>query len=156
MQKTNAMRILDKAKIAYEIKEYDADSFNSGLEVAQKLNLEATEVFKTIVCVSKTKNYYTFVLPIQDNLDLKKCAKACQEKSLELLPLKDLTKITGYVRGGCSPIGMTKNFKTFIDIKARSLAKFYISAGKIGLQFHLNPNDLTKILNITFADLCEV
>ena len=107
--KTNAMRILDRMKISYTYETYECDEFTDGIQVADKLNLDHRQVFKTLVTTGKTGNHYVFVIPIEDEIDFKKAAKAVGEKSLEMLHLKDLTKVTGYVRGGCTSIGMKKN-----------------------------------------------
>ncbi len=155
MVKTNAIRILEKNKIKYEEFIYEASSFHNGVESASKLNLNLDYVYKTIVVISKSKNYYTLVLPVAKELDLKKCAKYLNEKSLELININDMLKITGYVRGGCSPIGMKKNFKTLIDNSAQNKDCIYVSGGKIGLQIKISPLDLNKILSIEFKDICE-
>lgn len=153
--KTNAIRILEKNKIQYEELIYEASSFHNGVASASKLNLNLDYVYKTIVVISKSKNYYTLVLPVAKELDLKKCAKYLNEKNLELININDMLKITGYIRGGCSPIGMKKNFKTLIDNSAQNKDYIYVSGGKIGLQIKISPLDLNKILNIEFKDICE-
>lgn len=155
MGKTNAIRILEKNKIQYEELIYEASSFHNGVASASKLNLNLDYVYKTIVVISKSKNYYTLVLPVAKELDLKKCAKYLNEKNLELININDMLKITGYIRGGCSPIGMKKNFKTLIDNSAQNKDYIYVSGGKIGLQIKISPLDLNKILNIEFKDICE-
>lgn len=155
MGKTNAIRILEKNKIQYEELIYEASSFHNGVALASKLNLNLDYVYKTIVVISKSKNYYTLVLPVAKELDLKKCAKYLNEKNLELININDMLKITGYIRGGCSPIGMKKNFKTLIDNSAQNKDYIYVSGGKIGLQIKISPLDLNKILNIEFKDICE-
>ncbi len=151
--KTNALRKLDTAKIPYEIFTYEAGDKIDGISVANKVGLPVEEVFKTIVAVGKSGGHYVLVIPVADELDLKKCAAVCGEKAVELLNVKDLLKTTGYVRGGCSPVGMKKLFPTFIHESAASLEKITVSAGKIGLQMRLSPDALSKLINAGFADL---
>ena len=134
--KTNAMRILDRMKISYTYETYECDEFTDGIQVADKLNLDHRQVFKTLVTTGKTGNHYVFVIPIEDEIDFKKAAKAVGEKSLEMLHLKDLTKVTGYVRGGCTSIGMKKNFPTVIQESARDFDEIYVSGGKLGMQIN--------------------
>lgn len=156
MEKTNVMRILDQKKIKYDAYEYDhSDGIIDGLGVAEKLGENPQMVFKTLVTVSKTKKYYVFVLPVSCELDLKKCAKSVGEKSIEMLPLKELTPLTGYIRGGCSPIGMKKSFITVIHKTALDFEKIIFSGGKIGIQVSLNPNELSKIIRVSFDDIVE-
>ena len=151
--KTNAMRILDRMKISYTYETYECDEFTDGIQVADKLNLDHRRVFKTLVTTGKTGNHYVFVIPIEDEIDFKKAAKAVGEKSLEMLHLKDLTKVTGYVRGGCTSIGMKKNFPTVIQESARDFDKIYVSGGKLGMQIKLAPADLKKAANAEFGDV---
>ena len=132
--KTNAMRFLDTKKIAYEVQAYQCDEFIDGVHVAEKLGQPLDETFKTIVAQGKSGSYYCFLLPVAEELDLKKAAKSVGEKSVELLHVKDITKVTGYVRGGCTPIGMKKQFMTVVHSSAQELEKFYISGGRIGMQ----------------------
>ena len=141
--KTNAMRILDRKKISYEYQTYECDEFTDGIETADKLNLPHEQVYKTIV----------FVIPIEEEIDFKKAAKAVGEKSIEMLHLKELTPLTGYVRGGCTSIGMKKHFPTVIDASAQQFEKVYVSAGRIGAQLTLAPEDLRKAADATFADV---
>ena len=148
--KTNAMRILDRMKISYTYETYECDEFTDGIQVADKLNLDHRQVFKTLVT---TGNHYVFVIPIEDEIDFKKAAKAVGEKSLEMLHLKDLTKVTGYVRGGCTSIGMKKNFPTVIQESARDFDEIYVSGGKLGMQIKLAPADLKKAANAEFGDV---
>ena len=147
--KTNAMRILDRMKISYTYETYECDEFTDGIQVADKLNLDHRQVFKTLV----TGNHYVFVIPIEDEIDFKKAAKAVGEKSLEMLHLKDLTKVTGYVRGGCTSIGMKKNFPTVIQESVRDFDEIYVSGGKLGMQIKLAPADLKKAANAEFGDV---
>ena len=151
--KTNAMRILDRMKISYTYETYECDEFTDGIQVADKLNLDHRRVFKTLVTTGKTGNHYVFVIPIEDEIDFKKAAKAVGEKSLEMLHLKDLTKVTAYVRGGCTSIGMKKNFPTVIQESARDFDEIYVSGGKLGMQIKLAPADLKKAANAEFGDV---
>lgn len=151
--KTNAMRILDRQKIAYEYMEYECDEFTDGIQVADQLGLEHALVYKTIVTTGKSGGHYVFVIPIEEEIDFKKAAKAVGEKSLEMLHLKDLTKVTGYVRGGCTAIGMKKQFPTVIQETAASLPYIYVSGGKLGMQLKLNPVDLQKASGAVFKDV---
>ena len=130
--KTNAMRFLDKKKIAYTIQTYQCDEFIDGVHTAEKLGQPLEETFKTLVAHGKSGEYYCFLIPVAMELDLKKAAKSVGEKSVELIHVKDITKITGYVRGGCTPIGMKKQFRTMIHSTAAKLELFYISGGRIG------------------------
>lgn len=155
MVKTNAMRILDQKKITYEVLEYPHEEgvFLAGDEVAKLLGFDPNNIFKTIVTIASSKKYYVFVIPVLAEINLRKCAKVIGEKSLELIHVKTLTDITGYVRGGCSPIGMKKQFPTFVDETAKALEYMIFSAGKIGYQIKMNPNDLAKLINASFFDL---
>lgn len=151
--KTNAMRILEKMKIPYEMQTYECDEFTDGIHVADLLGIPYEKMYKTLVTVGKTKTHYVFVVPIAEEIDFKKAAKAVGEKSLEMLPLKDLTAVTGYVRGGCTAIGMKKSFKTVIQEDAQKLDKMIVSGGRIGLQLVLFPDDLKKAVNAEYADI---
>ncbi len=155
MLKTKAMRILDQKKILYEVLEYPHEEgvFLAGEEVAKLLGINPDYLFKTIVTVASSKKYYVFVIPVMAEINLKKCAKAIGEKALDLIHVKNLTDITGYVRGGCSPIGMKKQFPTFIDETAKALEFMIFSAGKIGYQIKMHPNDLVQLINASFLDL---
>ena len=152
MLKTNVIRILAQHKIAYEELNYEVKNFKSGLDTVNALNLDPNLVFKTIVCKNQNK-YFVLVIPVLKEIDLKKAARNIGEKSLELIPTKELLSLTGYERGGCSPIGMKKLWPTFIANEALDLAYFYISAGKIGYQVKVNPNDIAKLINAKFIDL---
>ncbi len=145
--KTNAMRILDKNKIPYEINTYECDEFIDGITIAKQLNQNPDISFKTLVAHGKSGNYYVFVLPVAKELNLKKCAKSVGEKSVELIHVKDINKITGYIRGGCTPLGMKKLYKTVVDCSAQKYDKIIISGGRIGAQIFLNPNDLINVIN---------
>lgn len=152
--KTNALRILDKQKIEYEIHTYEwSEGTSSGLGVAEKLPELADRIFKTIVLKGKTKNLHVCVIPGVAHLDLKKVAKACGEKNIELLPLSELEKNTGYIRGGCSPVGMKKKYDTFFDESALKFEKIIVSAGKRGLQMEVDTHKLIEVTNGKVADL---
>ena len=155
MEKTNAMRILDQKKINYNVKEYPHEDGVAvdGFEVARLLNQNPEVVFKTLVTIDNLKHYHVMVVPVFAELDLKKCAKASKVKSLEMIPVKDLLPLTGYVRGGCSPIGMKKVFPTLVDITAKDFDTIFFSGGKIGLQIEMNIEDLSKVIRLEFADL---
>lgn len=151
--KTNAMRILDSKKIPYEYETYVCDEFTDGIQVADMLGYDRRLVYKTLVTVGKSGGYYVFVIPIEAEIDLKKAAKAVGEKSLSMLPLKELTKVTGYVRGGCTSIGMKKQYPTVIQQDAGELSYMYVSGGKIGMQLKLSPKDLKAAAKAEFADI---
>lgn len=152
--KTNAMRVLDKMKIAYHCQTYECEEFVDGIQVADHLGLPHEKVFKTLVTVGKSKNYFVFVLPIEAELDLKKAAKVVKEKSIEMIHVKDITAITGYVRGGCTAIGMKKQFPTVIANQAKQQDTIFVSGGKIGVQMELNPMDLCQVVRGSFEDIC--
>ena len=151
--KTNAMRILDREKVSYTYQTYECSEFTDGIHVADQLGLPHEQVFKTLVTIGKTGGHYVFVIPIAREIDLKKAARAVHEKSLEMLPLKELTKVTGYVRGGCTSIGMKKPFPTVIQREAQEMEWIYISGGKLGMQLRLSPLDLKKVTSAEFADV---
>ncbi|WP_338533554.1 Cys-tRNA(Pro) deacylase [Paenibacillus peoriae] len=151
--KTNAMRILDGQHIQYNILSYDhQDGKIDGMNVAEKIERAPEMVFKTLVAHGK-QNLFVFVIPVHKELDLKKAAKSAGEKKIEMLPVKDLQKYTGYIRGGCSPIGMKKLYPTFIDQPALELEAIIVSGGKIGTQLELSPHDLALIIQAQFTDL---
>lgn len=151
--KTNVMRVLDSKKIEYNSHSYDADPTLTGAEIAKILGEDTSRVFKTLVTQGKSKNYYVFVVPVEAELDLKKAAKVSGEKAISMIKQKELLPLTGYVHGGCSPVGMKKQFKTFIHETAPTLEKIYVSAGKVGFQIELNPADLIKVVNCISADI---
>ena len=151
--KTNAMRYLDKSKISYEIQVYECEEFIDGITVAEKLGQPQEETFKTLVAQGKTGAYYCFLLPVALELDLKKAARSVGEKSVELLHVKDINKVTGYVRGGCTPIGMKKQFMTVVHSTAESMELFYISGGRIGTQIRLSPKALVESIRGHFDDI---
>ncbi len=150
MEKTNVMRILDQKKIAYTPHYYD-NNITNGMEVASTLNLDPNKVFKTLVTIGASKRNYVFIVPVNMELDLKKAASAASEKSIEMIKSKELLDLTGYIHGGCSPIGMKKPFRTFMNESALNYDLVTFSAGKIGYQVEMNPKDLTKLINITFT-----
>jgi Cys-tRNA(Pro)/Cys-tRNA(Cys) deacylase len=152
--KTNAIRILDAKKIAYEVLTYDnQDGKIDGVSVAMKIGMNPHEVYKTLVSQGASKNIYVFVIPVEAELDLKKAAKAAGEKNIEMIPVKDILKWTGYIRGGCSPIGMKKEYKTFLDESCLGLESMVVSAGKIGVQIMLAP---TMLKELTKAETCAI
>nr|WP_100332890.1 Cys-tRNA(Pro) deacylase [Bacillus xiapuensis] len=144
--KTNAMRMLDAANVPYEMHAYEnKDGKIDGVSVAEKIGKDPSMVYKTLVTVGSENHLYVFIIPAAEELDLKKAAKAAGEKKLDLLPVKELPKYTGYIRGGCSPIGMKKSYPTFIDKRANELEKVIVSGGKIGVQIELKPKDLIAV-----------
>jgi Cys-tRNA(Pro)/Cys-tRNA(Cys) deacylase len=151
--KTNAMRFLDKSKIEYTVQTYECEEFIDGIHTAEKLGQPLEETFKTLVAKGKSGSYYCFLLPVALELDLKKAAKSVDEKSVELLHVKDITAVTGYVRGGCTPIGMKKQFMTVVHSSAEAMPQFYISGGRIGTQIHLSPQALVKAIRGKFEDI---
>ncbi len=154
--KTNVMRILDSKKIKYEMYDYSESDALSGTEVARFLNQNPDTVFKTLVTVGKSGNHYVFMVPVCKELDLKKAAKSAGEKSIEMIKSKELLPLTGYIHGGCSPIGMKKQFKTFIDISAENYEKIIFSAGKIGYQVEVAVDELKKAVNYELKDICVI
>lgn len=154
MSKTNAIRILESHKIKFETVSYEVDENDlSGITVANKINAEPDSVFKTLVCVSDKTGYVVFCIPVTQELNLKKAATASGNKKVEMIKLKDLFPLTGYVRGGCSPIGMKKLFLTYIDETAQLFEMIFVSAGMRGMQIKLSPDDLLKIIDGNYADL---
>ena len=152
--KTNAMRLFDAAKIPYEIHTYDTkDGLIDGNSVAEKCGQDPDQVFKTLVTVGHSGEHYVFVVPVNENLDLKKAAKAVKEKSIEMIRQKELLRLTGYIHGGCSPIGMKKPFPTVLHQSAGEQKTICFSAGKIGYQVEVAPQDLAKILRFSLVDL---
>lgn len=151
--KTNAMRILDRNKIAYRTRTYECDEFIDGIHVADINGDSYDQSFKTLVTVGKTGAYYVFVIPIDKEIDLKKAAKIVGEKSVEMLRVKDINAVTGYIRGGCTPLGMKKQFPTIIQESARHFDEIIISGGKLGMQILMNPLDLAEVVNGKFGDV---
>jgi len=152
MEKTNVMRLLDAAKIKYVSRTYDPNLVD-GEKIANILNLDLDRVFKTLVTQGNNKTYYVFVLPVSNTLDLKKAAKAVGVKSIELIPQKELLPLTGYIHGGCSPIGMKKKFQTIINDTAILYETIFVSAGKVGFQIEIEPNQLVDYINAEFIDI---
>jgi Cys-tRNA(Pro)/Cys-tRNA(Cys) deacylase len=157
MQKTNAMRLLDAAEISYSTAEYTVDPNDlSGIHAARQLNIPPEQVFKTLVLKGSSGAYLVCCISVADELDLKKAARASGEKSVELIPMKELSAVTGYVRGGCSPIGMKKQFPTYIDENAILFDRISISAGTRGVLILVNPEDLIRYLDAVSADMVIV
>ena len=153
--KTNAERILEQNGVAYQEMLYECKEFSDGVTVAALLGLEKESVFKTLVAKGRPRNYYVFVVPVAETLDLKKAAKAADEKSVSLIHVKDINNVTGYIRGGCSPIGMKKKYMTFIDETAQLFDRIYISGGRIGVQLSLSPDDLCSVSEAEYIDLIQ-
>lgn len=152
--KTNVMRILDKAKITYKAHTYDhSDGAIDGAAVAEKMGQNPEQVFKTLVTKGAGRDYYVFVVPVLKELDLKKAAKSVGEKHVEMIHVKDINKVTGYIRGGCSPIGMKKQFVTVFDKSAENIEAIIVSAGKIGYQIELAPKDLIELVGAKTAEI---
>lgn len=152
-EKTNVMRILDKAGINYQVHSYINTSAVSGIDVAAVLNQNVQQVFKTLVTVGNSKQYYVFMIPVNEELDLKKAARIVKEKSIAMIKSKDLLPITGYIHGGCSPIGMKKRFMTTIHDSCKNFNTIIFSAGKIGYQIEMAPTELEKIITILYQDI---
>ena len=153
--KTNVMRVLDAKKISYESHNYVDSGAISGTEVAKALGQNPDAVFKTLVTVSKSKNYYVFLVPVEKELDLKKAAACAGEKKIEMLKAKELLGLTGYIHGGCSPIGMKKQFTTVIHKTAKNFETMIFSGGKIGYQVELSLEDLLKVIPAKLEDVTE-
>lgn len=155
--KTNAVRLIEKQKVPYELLFYEADNGQAvdGISVSKKIGYSYEYVYKTLVATAGSNQYYVFVVPVATELNLKKAAKVVGQKKIEMIPVKDLLGITGYVRGGCSPVGMKKLYPTYIDKSAETLEFMIVSAGKIGMQLKLAPQDLTKLCRATFEDVVQ-
>lgn len=152
--KTNAMRMLDKQKIAYKEYAYDIeDGLIDGHSVYKKLGMDPDSFFKTLVTRGKDKSIFVFVIPVLEELDLKKAAKSVDEKNVEMLPVKELLSLTGYLRGGCSPIGMKKLYTTVYDSRLDALTEIFVSGGRKGLLMSLSPSDLLQVTDGKTADL---
>ena len=152
-EKTNVMRFLDSRKVSYESHSYEPDAGLSGEQIAGILGEDPQKVFKTLVTQGRSGSYYVFVVPVKEELDLKKAAKAAKEKSISMIRQKELLPLTGYVHGGCSPVGMKKQFPTFIHESAPGFEKIFVSAGKVGFQIELSPADLISAAGCTIADI---
>ena len=155
MDKTNVMRILNQKRIDFKEYYYGDSGAISGVDVAAALNEDERQVFKTLVTVGRSKQHYVFMIPVAEELNLKKAAKAAGEKSVEMIPQKDLLPLTGYVHGGCSPVGMKKQFPTVIDVSAKNFASILFSGGKIGYQVEVSLADLSKIIRYSFCDVIK-
>ena len=154
-EKTNVMRILDQKKVKYNSYNYLKTGAISGMEVAKALNENPNLTFKTLVTVSKTNNHYVFLVPVNKELDLKKAAKAVNEKNIEMVKSKELLSLTGYIHGGCSPVGMKKSFKTVIDSRAKNYDKLIFSGGKIGYQVETTLDELKKVIDFDLKDITK-
>ena len=154
-EKTNVMRILEQKKIKYNSYSYASTQAISGMEVATALNQDPNCVFKTLVTVGTSRNNYVFLVPVNKELNLKKATKSVNEKKAEMIKSKELLPLTGYIHGGCSPIGMKKKFKTVINITAQNFEKIIFSAGKIGYQVEMSLENLQKVINFTLADIVD-
>ena len=154
--KTNAMRMLDRMKIPYEAHTYECEEFVDGIQVADMLHLPHEKVYKTLVTVGNSKNYFVFVLPIEGELDLKKAARAAGEKSIAMVKSRDLLGLTGYIHGGCSPVGMKKLFPTFIDETAELYDRIMFSGGRIGCQIQTPLSELQRVVPVKCVDLTVV
>lgn len=151
--KTNAMRILDRMNISYNIINYDVeDGKIDGISVSNKIGKDPKTVYKTLVLQGNSKDLYIFILPVEEEIDLKKAAHAAGEKNIEMIAVKDILKFTGYIRGGCSPVGMKKNYKTFINKSALEIENIVVSAGRIGTQIELKPSELIDACNAEISD----
>ena len=154
--KTNAMRLLDQAKISYKTAEYEVDESDlSGVHLAQVLGVDVDCVFKTLVVRSDKRNLYVFCIPAAQELDLKKCASVTGEKKLEMVQVKELLGLTGYIRGGCSPVGMKKKFPTYFDETCQLFDRIYVSAGQRGIQMIVDPMKLAEYVDATLADITK-
>lgn len=154
--KTNAMRILDSKKKQYQLMTYDnQDGKIDGVSVAQKIDRNPSEVYKTLVAHGNSQQIYVFIIPVEAELDLKKAAKAAGEKKIEMIAVKDIQKFTGYIRGGCSPVGMKKLYPTFIDIQASKLENIIVSGGKIGVQMEIRVDDLVEVIQAKAEDISK-
>ena len=152
-EKTNVMRVLDGKKIKYESHTYEPDATMSGEEIAGILGEDPSKVFKTLVTQGKSGAYYVFVIPVREELDLKKAAKVCGEKAVSMIKQKELLPLTGYVHGGCSPVGMKKQFPTFLHETAMQYDRIFVSAGKVGYQIELSPDDLVSVVGCVPGDV---
>lgn len=152
-KKTNAMRMLDQKKVNYEAITYDPETAVGGVEVAEGLKEDPRHVYKTLVTVGKSGAHYVFVIPSLVELNLKKAAQVVGEKSIQMIPQKELLPLTGYVHGGCSPVGMKKVFPTILDASATNLEFIYVSGGARGVQLKLDPMDLSRVIRIDFDDV---
>ncbi len=153
--KTNAMRILETMKIPFEAHTYECEEFIDGIQIADMLNQPYEKMFKTLVTVGSSKNYFVFVIPIAQELDMKKAARSVGEKNVEMLHVKDINQVTGYIRGGCTPIGMKKQYVTRVAECAKEQSQIIISGGKLGMQIELAPEQLLKAAKAEYADILK-
>jgi len=151
--KTNAMRILESMKIPFTHYTYECGEFVDGLQIADKLSLPYERVYKTLVTIGSSKNYFVFVIPVAEELDMKAAARSVGEKSVEMIHVKDINRVTGYIRGGCTAVGMKKQYVTRIDASARGQEKIIVSGGRIGSQLELAPEDLARAAGAEFDDV---
>ena len=151
--KTNAMRILDRNKVSYKVNTYECEEFIDGVQIADMLGQPYEMTYKTLVAQGRSGGYFVFVIPIAEELDMKKAARSVGEKSVELIHVKDINKITGYIRGGCTPLGMKKQFPTVVDDTAKTLDEIIISGGRLGSQIFLSPKDLVKVTGGKFEQI---
>lgn len=152
--KTNAMRILEQQKITYSTHTYECDEFIDGITIADMLGQPHEITYKTLVTIGKSKNYYVFVIPIEKEIDLKKAARVVSEKSIEMVHVKDINAVTGYIRGGCTAIGMKKQYATFVDCSCRQIERIVVSGGKLGVQLEMAVKDYLKACKGKIADVC--
>lgn len=153
--KTNALRILDSHKVKYEFSSFESDGALSGVEVADKMGFDPNQVFKTLVTKAKSNNHYVFLIPVAEELDLKKAAKSVNEKSIDMLKASELLGLTGYVHGGCSPIGMKKFFKTTIDESALYFDEIFFNAGRVGTQILISLDETKKVIDFQLANITK-
>jgi len=153
--KTNAMRILESMKIPFTHYTYECDEFVDGLQIADKLNLPYDKVYKTLVTVGNSKNYFVFVIPVAEELDMKKAAKSVGEKNVEMIHVKDINAVTGYIRGGCTAVGMKKQYVTRVDSSAQTKETIIVSGGRIGSQIELAPEDLVKASRGEYGEIIK-
>ncbi len=151
--KTNAIRILERMKIPYEQLLYACDAFTDGSDMADKQGLPHDHVFKTLVTFGADRQYYVFVIPVDEELDLKKCARSVGVKSVQMIPMKDLTAVTGYIRGGCTAIGMKKPYPVRLEKSALLQEKIYVSGGRVGCSILLKPEDFCRVTGAEYAEL---
>lgn len=152
-RKTNAMRILERNKINFQVLTYECDEFIDGVHIADQLGQRYEQSFKTLVMQGRSREYYVFVLPVDREVDLKKAARVVEEKSLEMVPVRDISAVTGYIRGGCTAIGMKRQYPTVVHQSARNFDQMIVSGGRLGTQIFLAPDDLIKVTGGIFADI---
>lgn len=151
--KTNAMRILDRNKVKYKVRTYECSEFVDGVSIADKLGQDYASSFKTLVTKGKSGSFYVFVIPVAEELDLKKAASAVKEKNVEMIHVKDINSVTGYIRGGCSPVGMKKQYVTVVHRSAEEFEEIIISGGRIGSQIMLAPDELIRVTGAKYSDI---